>query len=189
MDAKKLFQRALEEATGVIASVEPTHFKRNTPCSDWSCRQLVNHMLSELAWVPDLLAGKTVGEVGDRYDGDLIKEDLHGTWHILAYKAMTAVHNVDPDATIHLSYADVTAGHYIQEIGGDLLLHAWDTDQSLYCSLIFDKVVAQTLYESILPRVEEFTASGLFAKPVSTTSDRVQAKLLGLVGRREPETV
>lgn len=187
MDARNLFKAALEQATAMIKCVENSHFRNPTPCTDWDCRTLVNHMLYELLWVPDLLEGKTIAGVGSKYDGDLVGSDLHHNWHIAAHKAANAVNVADVSRTVHLSYADVPAENYIKEIGGDILIHAWDVGQSLCCSLIFDTDVAQAVYDNILPRKDEFARSGLFCTPINVPQDaNIQTKLLALVGRSEP---
>lgn len=187
MDAKQLFVGALQQATNAVKYVSEPNFLSSTPCTDWDCRTLVNHMLYELAWMPDLLEGKTVAEVGNKYDGDLLGKDHHQAWHLAAHKAASAVQKVDLHKTVHLSFADVDAEYYINQVAGDLLLHAWDADQSLNCSLVFTKDMAQTLYDIIEPQQDDFTSSGLFGTPVKVPKTaRIQTKLLALVGRREP---
>lgn len=187
MDAKQIFTTALKQATATIGSVERRHFKNATPCTDWDCRVLVNHMLYELSWVPDMLAGKTVAEVGSKYDGDLFSGDFHQAWHLAAHRAANAVKHTNPKAIVHLSYADVLAEHYIKEIAGDLLIHSWDAGQSLQCSLVMDADLAQSIYDNVNARKQEFAASGLFGQPFEAPeSARTQTKLLALVGRHEP---
>ena len=79
------------------------------------------------------------------------------------------------------------AEYYVQQVAGDLLLHAWDVDQSLHASLVFPRGVAEKLYKIIEPQKEDFTASGLFGTPLKVPKTaRMQTKLLALVGRREP---
>jgi len=187
MDAKELFKRSLEQATATVRCVQSRHFANPTPCTEWSCRVLVNHMLYELSWVPDLLEGKTVVGVGSKYDGDLLTDDHHRNWHLAAHKAMDVVNKTPGGQLVHLSYGDVPSQQYINEVGADLLIHAWDTAQSLNCSLIFDHEVAQNLYDKLLPRRAKLAASGAFASPISVAEDaRLQTRLLALVGRREP---
>ena len=45
-----------------------------TPCSEWSVRQLVNHVVGEDLWTAPLLRGATIEEFGGRFDGDLLGE-------------------------------------------------------------------------------------------------------------------
>ncbi len=187
MEPKQLFEKALEEATGVVRCIGNGSFTNATPCTDWNTQQLLAHMLYELSWVPDLLVGKTIAQVGDKYDGDLLGQDHHNNWHLAAHKAMDAVKKVDPKTTVHLSYGDKPAEDYLYEIGNDLLIHAWDADQSIYCSLRFEPTVAQALYDKMLSRKDELANSGLFGRPFMVpASARIQTKLLALVGRHEP---
>lgn len=187
MDPKILFKKALEQASATVACVDKRHFKNPTPCSDWDCEALVGHVLYELAWVEDILAGKTMAEVGSKYDGDLMGSDHVKNWQTAAAKATKAVNEVDLEKVVHLSYADVPASHYINEMAADLLIHSWDADQSLKCSLVMDPDLVKAVHNNILPRHKEYKNSGLFGEPFEVAEDaRWQTKLLALVGRREP---
>jgi uncharacterized protein (TIGR03086 family) len=187
VDSKDLFRLALSQATAVVQTSGPEFFDNDTPCTDWNCQALLNHMLYELSWVDDLLQGKTVAEVGGKYDGDLIKPDYHDSWHATAHKAMEATKKADPKMTVHLSYADVPVEYYINEIAIDMLIHGWDLAQSLQYSLIFEPQAAETLYKIIDSRKEHYSASGLFGEQFQVSPDsRLQTKLLALVGRHEP---
>ncbi len=188
MDAKVLFKKALEQTTATIKWVERRHYKNDTPCAEWNCKMLVNHMLYELSWVPDLLAGKTVKQVGNKYDGDLLGNDHIKSWQKAADAALSAVNKADLNDEVHLSYGDVPASHYISEIGTDLLIHSWDTAQSYFCSLIIQQDAAQAIFDIIHPKQQEYANSGLFGTPVNVSKDsRLQTKILALLGRREPE--
>lgn len=187
MDPKVLFKKGLEQASATIKCVERRYFKNPTPCTDWNCQNLLNHMLYELSWVPDVLAGKTIAQVGTRYNGDLLGKNHIANWQNAANKAVAAVNKVDLGKTVHLSYSDVPASAYIAEIGTDLLIHAWDAAQSFSCSLIMQQDLARAIYHKILPRKKEYANSGLFGKPFNAPAGaRLQTRLLAMLGRREP---
>jgi len=187
MDAKVLFKKALEQATATAKCIDAHHFKNATPCTDWDCQTLLNHVLYELSWVPDLLEGKTIKQVGTKYDGDLLGKDHIKNWQQAADAAIAAINKADLDKEVHLSYGDVPASSYINEVAGDLLIHSWDLDQSFKCSLVIEPELAQALYDNIFPRKDEFASSGLFGKPFDVPEDaRLQTKLLAIVGRQEP---
>jgi len=187
MDVKLLFEQCLVQTTEVMAQVKTSQFSGPTPDTEWDVRTLIAHMLYELSWVADTLAGKTVAEVGQKYDGDLIDTDLQKNWRVAADNALDAVAQVDITRTIHLSYGDFPAEHYIREQANDQLIHAWDLGSAIGVSVRFDPVVAEELYQAALPRKDELAASGLFAPAVSVpeTAD-IQTKLLALLGRRVP---
>ncbi len=187
MDPKILFKSALEQATAMVKCVDSHHFKNSTPCTDWDCKTLVNHLLYELSWVPDVLAGKTIAEVGNKYDGDLIGKDHIGNWQKAADKALIAVNKAKLDKQIHLSYADKPTSYYLYEAGADLLIHSWDIAQSFQCSLILDDSLVQAVHDNIYPKRGSYVSSGLFGKPLEVAKTaRLQTKLLAMLGRREP---
>lgn len=184
MEPKDLFERALDHASGCIRLVDPEHLGNATPCTEWNLKQLINHIVYELSWVPDMLEGKTIAEVGDKYDGDLLGEDYQRAWDNVAEKALSAVKLVDPAKIVHLSAGDKPAGDYIAEVGADMLVHGWDVDQSVWCSMIMDKTLAQAVYDNSLPKKEQFAKSKDYAGPIEVAKDAdVQTKLLGLMGR------
>ena len=44
-------------------------------CDEWDVRALVNHIVSGNLWVPELVGGKSIADVGDRLDGDVLGDD------------------------------------------------------------------------------------------------------------------
>ena len=186
MDTKVLFEQALQRATACMKYVSEDQMGNATPCSEWSLRDLLNHLVYEVSWVPDLLAGKTVKEVGSKYDGDLLGNDFKKAWSKARDGALKAAAVVRSDSIVHLSYGDVSADHYLGEMAGDVIIHTWDMAQSIRCSLFIDTALVETVYHNTLPRIDEFTASGLFGKPIHVAQDAtIQTKLLALLGRKE----
>jgi uncharacterized protein (TIGR03086 family) len=189
MDSKKLFEQALEQANGCIKHVHADQLTNDTPCSEWDLRTLINHMVYELLWMPGLLLGKTIDEIGNKYDGDLLGEDIRASWKRASRAALDAVERADPEMVVHLSYGDIPAVDYIHEVGNDMCIHGWDVDQSTNCNLIIDSKLAKAIYESMYPRKEEMAASGIFGSALTVAGDAtIQNKLLALYGRR-PEQV
>jgi uncharacterized protein (TIGR03086 family) len=187
MDAKALFREAIKVADSCISRVESSQLKNVTPCTEWDLKELIRHMVYEMSWVPDLLAGKTVAEVGDRYNGDLLNDDASESWRKAVGAAADAVEHANLATTAHLSYGDFPAEYYIRESGSDMLIHSWDVGQALYCSMIFGNDATQAVYDFVAPRAQEFRASGLFGEQIPTReSDGLQTKLLAFYGRQTP---
>ena len=106
-DILELHRRALAEFGGRVHAVRPDQWSCATPCVDWSVRQLVNHLVSELRWVPPLLAGATVAEVGDRFDGDLLGADPVAAWDAAA--AAAAAEAARPKTVLPVAGARLTS--------------------------------------------------------------------------------
>src|SRR5690348_853499 len=110
MGPKAIFDKSSEHVAVLMACATPEHFTEPTPCSEWNVKALINHMINEVSWLPDLLAGKTIEEVGDKYDGDLAGDQPLVAWKRALKAAEEAVKAADVEKIVHLSYADVPAG-------------------------------------------------------------------------------
>jgi uncharacterized protein (TIGR03086 family) len=185
-DVVARFQKAancVDETLHAISSDEV--WKRPTPCSEWDVRALAHHVVYELAWLPPLVEGKTIAEVGDAFDGDLLGSDPLGAFHHhcnAAHRALEAPGALEQ--TVHLSFGDFTGGQYADQIAGDLLIHAWDlargvgTDDALPEELV-------TWAMTWAPEVTQMMRGGgvvADAVPVPDQADE-QTKLLALFGR------
>ena len=73
-----LFERAVDEFGNRVEAVDKDQWKNATPCTEWNVSDLVNHIVYEDRWVPPLLAGKTIQDVGDPVRGDLQGDDAKG---------------------------------------------------------------------------------------------------------------
>lgn len=186
MTAKELYVYAIDQATAVVVQVEPEQLGLPTPDTEWTVRDLLQHMLYELAWTADLVAGKTIAEVGDRYETDLVGTDPIGNWRRYALRVQEAVETCDEAGVAHLSYGAVPIRDYLWEAGNDQLVHAWDLGQAIGVSVVFDETVAEVLYNRAVTLQDQIAASELFAPPVSVPATaNVQTKLLAAFGRSE----
>jgi uncharacterized protein (TIGR03086 family) len=168
----------------IVERVRASDSNKPTPDTEWSVRELAGHMLYELSWTADLVRGATMEQVGDRYDGDLIGNDLAMSWQLATVAAETAIEECDLQAIAHLSYSDVTVEEYLREAAGDQLIHAWDLGVATGQSVQFDSAVTQAIYDHTLPRATSMYTSGLFAPPIEVSeSADLQTRLLGLFGR------
>ncbi|GLW58274.1 TIGR03086 family metal-binding protein [Kitasatospora phosalacinea] len=180
-----LHARALEHFGDLVRAVPDGAWQAPTPCTDWTVRQLVGHLTSEQLWVPDLLAGATVAEIGDRFDGDVLGDDPVAAWTAAADAARAAF--AAPGAlerTVHLSYGARRADGYAREMTVDAVVHAWDLAQGTGADPTVDPAAAEFALAELAPQADALAASGLFADPVPVPAGADAAtRLLGLVGR------
>ena len=126
-DTAALYATALDGCSRRVAGVGPDDWHRPTPCADWDVRALVAHLVDENRWVPPLLAGRTIADVGDELSGDPLGADPQAAWEASASDAGEAVARPGAlDVTTHLSFGDVPGREYVMQLTADLLVHGWD---------------------------------------------------------------
>lgn len=177
---------AMEEFDRRVREVELTDWASPTPCTDWDVHDLVNHLTSEQLWVPHLLAGARIEEVGDRFDGDNLGETPATTWSVAAREARTAwVAPSSLDREVHLSFGDVPAEVYLWQMTFDLAVHAWDLARAIGADEDLDPDLVEELYAWTRERHGEPAASGMFDDPVPVPEEAgTQTRLLALTGRK-----
>lgn len=126
-DAVALYQAACDVFTDRIHRVRDDQWQLPTPCPDWDVRQLVNHVTVEDMWVPHLLSGRTIAELGNALAGDLLGSDPVRTWDTAVGEARQAASEPGAaESTVHLSSGDDTASSYLMQMFSDHLVHSWD---------------------------------------------------------------
>lgn len=100
---------------------------RPTPCEDWDLRTLLGHLTAEHLWVPRLLAGETIADVGDAYDGDVLGEDPPRAWEQAITASLLAWAAVDDESVqVQMSFGPLTRREYARQMVVDLVVHGWD---------------------------------------------------------------
>jgi uncharacterized protein (TIGR03086 family) len=104
MDTAMLHRRTVETWSDRVAAVAADQWDRPTPCTEWSVRDLVNHVTGEERWAVPLMQGRTIADVGDSLDGDLLGADPHAAARRAAGDAVTAVDQLlAPGGKVQLS--------------------------------------------------------------------------------------
>src|SRR5439155_14251464 len=106
-DVQGFHGRAVEAFGGLVRAVGDERWAGSTPCAEWDVRALVNHLVGENLWTPPLFEGKTIADVGDAYDGDVLGADPKLAWDACAGPAVDAVQGEGAmDGIVHLSFGD-----------------------------------------------------------------------------------
>ena len=153
----------------------------------WDVRALVNHLVNEERWTPELFAGATVEEVGDRFDGDLLGADPVGAFDDAAATALRTVRAAGAmDRTVHLSFGDRPGSEYALQLSADHLVHAWDLARALGTDESLDEDVVAALLDWYVRGTEElYHRIGVIGPRVEVPAGAgAQAELLGGFGRR-----
>jgi hypothetical protein len=178
--------------SNVIDQVQDQQWNQTTP--DWfqtgregkpTLRAIINYHAYDSAWVPDVLAGKTMAEVGSIYDGDLLRDDPKGSYRRYSERAIAAALQLkDPEQVVHLSYGDFPAREYFKHISSFRGFRAYDIARWIGIDTTLPTWLVQGLWDEILPEIDMWRQIGVFGLPVPVPDDApLQDRLLGMVGR------
>ncbi|MEV5124064.1 TIGR03086 family metal-binding protein [Streptomyces decoyicus] len=170
-----------------VHAVRDDQWDGRTPCTDWSVRDLVNHLTAEQLWVPRLVRdGATIADVGAEYDGDVLGEDPVAAWDRAAVAAVAAFSERGAlNRTVQLSYGSGPAGAYCTQMMADAVVHAWDLSRAIGADERLPGPLARAALREVEPYASGLNASGLFAAAVEPPAGADDlTRLLCLLGRR-----
>lgn len=186
MSLAKDHERALAATRAVVAGIESGQWDWPTPCEDWNVRELANHVVSGNFWAGELMGGKTIEEVGDRLDGDLLGGDAVAAYEESARVAAAAFH--EPGAMekpAAVSYGPVPGEVYCGHRFTDVLVHGWDLAKATGRDTTLDPGLVDAAIAVVKPQLDGLRASGAFATDVDVPDDAdPQTTLLAWMGRR-----
>jgi uncharacterized protein (TIGR03086 family) len=184
IDEATAFRRASEGFVERARQIGQEQWSAATPCTAWNVRMLVNHVGGEYLWVPEMLAGKTIAEVGDRLDGDVLGDDPLQTLINARGAALAAIDGPEAlETTAHLSFGDLPSGEYVKQMALDSVIHSWDLAHSIGADDALDPELVDLCYTGLKASAEAWRAAGVFGPETAPADDSTQAKLLALTGR------
>lgn len=187
ISAAELYERAALACDALIRTVTAEQWKAATPCDDWTVHDLVNHLVNENRWMPPLLAGCTIDEVGDQFDGDLLGADPVQAWSSALEAARGAVLTAkDSDRPVQLSFGETPPREYLMQVGADHLVHFWDLASAIGADPTLDPELVAEVSGWFIDLEEAYRSAGATGpRPEQAGDGGPQAKLLAMFGRTE----
>lgn len=185
-DVRDLFVKASKLYEEAVHQIRDDQWHFPTPCTEWDVRALLQHLVNEQLWVPPLLEGKTIEEVGDAFDGDNLGDDPGAAWDGAAQTARAAVEALkDLQQKTHLSFGDFPAQEYLDQMLFDLHIHGWDLRTGIGIDTTMDDELTDYLMPWAEVAMKAYEQVGATAPPPPISSGAsTQSKILALSGRR-----
>ena len=183
MDLNTVYHRTVECWATRVNDVRDDQWDDPTPCSEWTVRDLVNHLAVEDLWTVPLMQERTIAEVGDRFDGDVLGDDPVAAALDAAKHAVSVVAERLPrGGKVHLSYGAEEAGEYVRQLAADHLIHAWDLAAATGGDTRLDPHLVAEVARWFSGQQAAMRSAGVIGPPASRTGE-LQADLLAAAGR------
>jgi uncharacterized protein (TIGR03086 family) len=182
--------RAICDATErVVADIEPAHHELPTPCSEWSVRDLANHLLATLelgrALLSDEMPGVQAGP-GQLPTADLLGDDLVGAYRTGA-KALVAATTPAAVGRVHTTPLGEMPGTGLAGFAAlDVLVHGWDLARAIGREATIDPTLAEPMLEFARQAIgdEMGTRSPRIGPEVTVAADAdLTSRLVAYLGR------
>jgi uncharacterized protein (TIGR03086 family) len=187
-DIAQQHRKALDVTHTTVARVRADQWAAPTPNDGWDVRTLVNHIVSGNLWAVELVAGRTIAEVGDRLDGDVLGDDPLGAYDSSAQAAAAAFEAPGAlDAACAVSYGPVPGSVYAGHRFIDVLIHGWDLAVATGQDTTLDAELVEACLAVVEPQASLLRGSGGYGGDVDIPPGAdAQTRLLALLGRRPP---
>jgi hypothetical protein len=189
MNSSELFILSEHALTKLVDQIRDDQWDIEIPkeiaAKGGTLRKVINYHAYDDAWVPDTLAGKTIAEVGTKFDGDLLGSDPKASWHAIVEKAIAAAKNADLENQVHLSYGDYPAGEYLHHITMFRTLRTVDLARFLKFDASLSDDLIQGNWDWIKPNAEWLRNVGVLPPEVKVPEEApLFEKLMGITGRQ-----
>ena len=184
-DLAHLHQRALEATSRVVAGIDDDRMDAPSPCDGQTVREVLNHVVAGNLWAGELMAGKTIAEVGDRLDGDVLGDDPRKAYDESAVVAGAAFTGDDAmERPVAVSYGPVPGEVYARHRFFDVFVHGWDLAKGSGQDTALDPELVAACADAIVPDIDAFRAAGALGSPLQIADDAdPQTRFLAAIGR------
>jgi uncharacterized protein (TIGR03086 family) len=184
-NVQEIYDRCAAEFAARVHAVGAS-WDRPTELPGWDVRDLVHHLVYEERWTPPMLAGSTMAEVGDRFEGDLLGDYPVTAFDEAAAEALAAVQADGVlERIVHLSFGDHPGLEYVMQLSADHLVHAVDLARALGVDETLEPEVTDAVLAWFEPMEDMYREYGVIGPRVEWAAGAgAQARLLGMMGRR-----
>ncbi|MBG6213212.1 MAG: hypothetical protein LH475_01905 [Cryobacterium sp.] len=189
MKQREMFLQADSALRFVIDRVTSAQLDLPAP-AEWSrtanptLRDILAAHAEDEAWLPAVLAGRTIEEVGDTYTGDLLGDDPIGNYDRINETTTQVVRgDLDPRRVVHLSYGDYPLAEALQHTALYRAFQAWSIAHHIGLDYSLPDPLVENLWEQIAPDIEMWRSFGVFPAEVAVPANaNREVQLLGKAG-------
>lgn len=177
METNELFLAADAALRSVIDRITPEDFDTPVP-SAWT--HIPNPTISDIlkshaydeAWIPGVLAGRSIVGGDDLIDRDLLGDDPIAAYDSLNDAATAAVlEGVDPEMIFRFQYGDYPAKEGFAHLAMYRAFQAWMIEKHLSIPLHLSPEIIAGMNEHVVPDTELWRGFGVFPPAIDPPAD------------------
>lgn len=180
-----MYERALKRTGEVVSGVKKEQLDDPTPCTDWTVRQLLNHIIGGCTtWA---MGGR--GEIGDMSpDVNRVGDDHVAAYDRAARDVLEVFRSAGAmDRTFTMPWGESPGKANLGVAIADVIVHGWDLAQATGQQIDIDDDVADAAYQMTSGMMEpkgSFPRGDAFAEPIEIAEDApARDRLLAYLGR------
>jgi uncharacterized protein (TIGR03086 family) len=178
--------RARSEFVWRLTNVRTEHLTLPTPCSKWTVRQLLAHVIGgDYAYI-DLLHGSSADQFSSLLDTFDIGNDPLEQFQRSAAEVITAFR--EPGAlerTVAHPMRNLPGSELLSMRVGEWTIHSWDLARALGLDDSLDTELVELIYAHLAPHADSLASTGYFHPPAGLAETApLQDKLLDVLGRQ-----
>ena len=182
----EIYQGAAQAMIPTVGSVTAAQLGSNTPCIEWTVKNLINHNINTQNFLQATLTGAQIDPATMfNVDGDLPQEGGEAALKSIIDQVVSTANAMDLSTIVATPFGEMPAGNFIMFPMLDLVIHRWDLASALGQDNTIDSSMAEICVGILGPEaLAGGRQQGAFGSEVIIpASGSIQDKLLGSVGR------
>ena len=188
MDPLPTMEKVLDRAGTVVDGVEPSQLGDATPCTEWTVRDIINHVVGGATMFAECVEHGSVPDdrLGQLMGGDNLGDDFKGAFHTASARARAAFSVPGAlELTVTLPFGVMPAGVALNIAVMDVMTHALDIAKATGQTVDDDELLETALAIGRQLITADFRRPGIFdaeqpAPPNASPADQ----LLAFAGRK-----
>ena len=188
MDQAAVMERVLGQADKIVQNVDPSQLGNATPCTEWSVRDVINHVVGGATMFAECVETGSVADerLGELMAGDNLGDDYKGAFSAVCKRAVTTFGKPGAmDQVVKLPFGEMPASVALSIGVMDVMTHACDIAKATGQKVDDAELLAIALEAGRQMIGDELRVPGMF-EPEQPAPEGASAedKLLAFAGRK-----
>jgi uncharacterized protein (TIGR03086 family) len=188
MDLLPTMEKVLDRAETVVDNVEPSELGNATPCTEWTVRDVINHVVGGATMFAECVEQGAVADdrLGQLMGGDNLGDDYKGAFRRASERARAAFSGEGAlEKMVKLPFGEMPAGVALNIAVMDVMTHALDIAKATGQTVDDNELLETALTIGRQLITPDFRQPGVFDAEQPAPPDASPAdKLLAFAGRK-----